>query len=527
MTVLENSNFIKAKIEHDLHKIDKVIVRFPPEPNGYLHLGHAKSIILNSSLAEDFNGVLNLRFDDTNPEKENLEYVNAIKRDAMWLTDKFSNTFWTSDYFDTIYSCAELLVSKGLAYVDDSSFEEIKNLRGDYNTVGVESVYRNRSIEENLKLFRDMKAGKYDNGEKVLRAKLDMTSSNLNMRDPILYRIKHVEHHNTGNKWCIYPMYDIGHPIADGIEGITHSICTMEFEAHRPLYNWIIEHTKELLNSEPTQIEFARLDIDGVLLSKRKLNALVSEGKVDGWNDTAMPTISGMRNRGYTADIIKDFVLKSGFSKANSKIDKTTLDDSVRNVLNPIAERRMCVIDPVEMEIINFSELTDEDVSIVCPNHPKNIELGSRPLTLTNIIYVERDDVRATAEKDFWRIYPGNWVRLKHGYNVLIKEVLIDNKGDVTKVLAEIDVDSKNMKMAKHKAKVALHWLSLSDAIDGTAYFYNNLTDNEGNYNESAKIVKNIKIEKNMRHDTRYEFERNGYFYFSNNVSHCLSLLKK
>lgn len=523
------NNFITNIISEDLKNetYNKIVVRFPPEPNGYLHLGHVKSIILNSSLAEMFNGELNLRFDDTNPEKENEEYVNAIKTDAFWLVNNFTRILWTSDYFDTIYDCAVLLINKGLAYVEDNDIETIRRLRGSFTNKGIDSSYRNRSIEENLFLFNDMKDGKFKNGEKVLRAKIDMSHSNLNMRDPVLYRIRHETHHNTGDKWCIYPMYDFAHPLSDGIEGISHSICTMEFEDHRPLYDWTIANCSELLLSKPKQIEFARLEVEGILLSKRKLLNLVNEKNVSGWTDAKMPTISGLRERGFTPEILKDFIVKCGVAKANSLISKSSLEESVRDILSPISPRTMAIIDPVEMIIDNFDEHFSEEELLSIPNHPKDESMGHRTAHISKTLWVEKNDIRLTAEKDFWRIYPGNWVRLKHGYNVLIKEVIGDENGNPIKVIVEIDKVSKNMKMATHKAKVALHWLNKNDAIEIKAGFYNNLCDEEGKYLEDARVEKSILVDKNIIGVTsHFEFERNGYFYVKDNYAHCLSFLK-
>lgn len=521
------SNFIKTRIKSDLDAglvpDNKVVLRFPPEPNGYLHLGHAKSIIINSNLAEEFGGVVNLRFDDTNPEKENIEYVNAIKNDVAWLSPSFNNIFWASNYFDIMYDCAVLLVKKDLAYVDDNDLDTIRNLRGDFNTLGTNSIYRDRTIEENLDLLNRMKNGEFTDGAKVLRAKIDMTHSNMNMRDPILYRIKHAEHHNTGNKWCIYPMYDFAHSIEDSLEGVTHSICTMEFEAHRPLYDWVIENCYSLLGNRPVQIEFARLEMAGVVLSKRKLNLLVTENKVNGWTDPVMPTISGLRNRGYTPEILKEFINRCGVSKAFSTIEKNVLSDCVRDTLNPIAPRTMTIVNPVLLEIENWKN----DEKIMMPNHPKNTDLGERELNLTKHIWIEKDDIRLTAEKDFWRIYPGNWIRLKHGYNLLIKEII--TKGDnIVKVIAEYDEVSKNPKTAKHKAKAALHWLSDIDSTDFSIHFYSDLYDENGEYRSDNLIVKNGKVEKSLldSSEAHYEFERNGYFYVKDNIAHCLSNLK-
>lgn len=519
------NNFITTIIDNDLnHSKEKIVVRFPPEPNGYLHLGHVKSIILNSSIADKYHGELNLRFDDTNPEKENMEYVEAIKKDAFWLVNNFTRILWASDYFEEIYECAILLIKKGLAYVDDSDIDTIRSMRGNFNHKGVDSPFRSRSVNENLTLFENMKKGIYSNGEKVLRAKIDMSHSNINMRDPVLYRIRHENHHNTGDKWCIYPMYDFAHPLSDGIEGITHSICTMEFEDHRLLYDWCVTHCKELLKSTPKQIEFARLEMEGILLSKRKLNLLVSNHNVSGWNDPAMPTISGLRERGFTPSMLKEFILRSGISKANSMIEKHTLEECVREELNPIACRTMAILDPVELVIDNYHEINEYMLEV--PNHPKNGSLGSRNIYLSPSVWVERDDIRSKAEEGFWRIYPGNWIRLKHAYNLFIKEVLTDIEGNIIKVIAEVDVLSKNIKMAKHKAKVALHWLSSSNYTTMKAHFYHNLTDEDGNYNKEAIIVKNIYVENNLNNNCHYEFERNGYFYINKNIAHCLSYLK-
>lgn len=523
------SNFIESIIEEDLKsgKHNKIIVRFPPEPNGYLHLGHVKSIVLNSYLAEKFSGEFNLRFDDTNPEKENLEYVNSIKKDVNWITDKVTRTIWASDYFDKIYLCAEHLIKEGLAYVDDDSIDLIREKKGNYNNLGVESNFRNRTIEKNIMLFKKMKNGDFKNGEKVLRAKINMKSSNINMRDPILYRIKHTNHHNTGDTWCIYPMYDFAHPISDALEGITHSICTIEFEDHRPLYDWVVNNCYAITLNKPTQIEFARLEMNGIILSKRKLNELVINGNVSGWEDSSMPTISGLRNRGYTSLILKDFIIRSGFSKANSKIEKSVLDDCVRENLNPIANRTMAIINPVNLFIENFNEIGMENI-IECHNHPKNIELGTRKLTLSPNIWVEYEDIKLKETEGFWRIFPGNWVRLKNGYNLLIKEVLTDENGKINKVIAEIDPLSRNLKLAKHKAKVAIHWLSFVDSIDIEANFYGELCDKNGEYSKSSLIKKVIKCEYHIlnKESMYYEFERNGYFYIKNNIAHNLCLLK-
>ena len=521
------NNFITHIINDDINNnsYKKIIVRFPPEPNGYLHLGHIKSIILNSTIAEMYHGEFNLRFDDTNPEKENLEYVEAIKKDSFWLVNNINNVFWTSDYFDSIYNCAIFLIKSNLAYVDDNDIDTIRKLKGDFLNKGIESIYRSRTIEENLLLFEDMKNGKFKNGEKVLRAKIDMIHTNLNMRDPVIYRIRHETHHHTGKKWCIYPLYDFAHPISDGLEGISHSLCTTEFEDHKPLYNWIVFHCKSLLKSIPKQIEFSKLEVEGILLSKRKLLKIVENKIVTGWTDSKMPTISGLRNRGFTPEILKNFILKCGFSKSNHTISKSILDESVKEILNPITPRTMSIIDPVEMVIENYDEYFMNNEIITVSNHPKNESLGKRNITFSKNIFIERSDIKLNPDKDFWRIFKGNHVRLKNAYNVFIKDIILDENNNIIKVLAEMDINSKNIKMSKHKTKVAIHWLSIFDSKEIKSIFYNNLFDEEGNILDDSIVEKNILIEKNLN-DGHFEFERNGYFYVHNNLAHCLSFLK-
>ena len=522
------NNFITKEIERDILNNEKnIVVRFPPEPNGYLHLGHAKSIIINSKVAKKFNGKLNLRFDDTNPEKETNEYVNAIKEDAFWLVDNFNNIFWTSNYFNDIYKCALLLIEKGLAYVDEHSVEEIKEMRGNFHKKGIESIYRNRSIEENIKIFKEMKDGKFKDGEKVLRAKIDMSHENMNMRDPVIYRIKKIEHHNTGNKWCIYPMYDFAHPISDGLEGITHSLCTLEFENHKILYNWFVENCKEYLKSLPKEIEFSELDIKGIVLSKRKLNKLVEEKKVNGWNDPIMPTISGLRNRGITSEMIHEFIERAGVSKVNTNIDKEILNETIRDILNPKVERTMAIINPVLLEITNFDNHFTENETIKIPLNPKNKEEGFRNIKISKNVYVEKTDIKIEKDSNFWRIYKGNTIRLKHGYNLLIKDIVVDENKNPIKVLSEIDFESKNMKKAKVKAKAAIHWLSeeYAEKIDLTNY--SNLINEEGHYNEKAKENKKIFVHKDIisRNDY-FEFERVGYYYLNNKKVNLLTYIK-
>jgi glutaminyl-tRNA synthetase len=508
---MDTKHFIKARIEADVAsgRTPKVVLRFPPEPNGYLHLGHVKSIVLNASMAEASGGELNLRFDDTNPRKESSEYVEAIERDARWLTDKFDRVLWTSNYFDTIHACAVLLINKGLAYVDDSSPEEMKAMRGDFGNAGVNSPCRDRSIVANLALFERMRRGDFADGERVLRARIDMAHPNLTMRDPALYRISHTEHHNTGKRWCLYPMYDFAHPIADAIEGITHSLCTLEFEEHRPLYDWVIEHCYDLLGARPTQIEFARMEAEGVVLSKRKLNALVTEAKVSGWDAPEMPTVSGLRARGYTASMLREFVTRCGFGRANSTVPLSVLNDCVCDELGPVVDRRMAVLDPVELVLSNL----EDTIPVTVPNHPKDATRGSRPLTLTPSVWVERDDVRVAPEDGFWRLTPGNWVRLKHGLNVLVTSIETDVAGNAVRVHAEADLGSVDMKAAKHKAKAVIHWLSEEDSCVTPVLRYGNLFDDAGAFNKAAVTSLNARVESGLHTTTHYEFERVGYFW--------------
>ena len=422
------NNFITRIIEEELEKKDrKIVVRFPPEPNGHLHLGHAKAIIINSEIAKKFNGELNLRLDDTNPEKETEEYVNAIKKDAFWLVNNFNNIYWTSNYFDDIYNCAVLLIEKGLAYVDDEDINTIKDKRGSFHKKGLNSSFRERSIEENITIFNDMKLGKFKDGEKVLRAKIDMSHENMNMRDPIIYRIRHAYHHNTKNKWCIYPMYDFAHPISDGLEGVTHSLCTLEFENHRVLYDWFIDHCKTLLKAIPREIEFSELDVNGIVLSKRKLNTFVTENKVSGWDDPVFPTLSGLRNRGFTPEMLLEFIERSGVSRTIAKIDYEILNDTIRDILNPTVERTMSILNPVEVEIVNFDDYFKKEESIDIPLHPKGNIKGTRKIHLTKKVYIEENDIRIEYEKGFWRVHKDNVVRLKYGYNILIKDIIVEN----------------------------------------------------------------------------------------------------
>jgi glutaminyl-tRNA synthetase len=520
---MELKNFIKTRIADDVAagRTPKVVLRFPPEPNGYLHLGHAKSIVLHDVLATEFGAELTLRFDDTNPKKESTEYVDAITRDAHWLSSRFSRTRWTSAYFDDIHRCAVHLIERGLAYVDDTDVDTMRAMRGDFRTPGTASAARSRTVAENLMLFARMRAGEVAEGASVLRARIDMAHPNLNMRDPVLYRVAHAEHHATGSAWCIYPMYDFAHPIADALEGVTHSLCTLEFEDHRPLYDWVIEHCYLVLGARPVQIEFARLEVEGVVLSKRKLASLVEAGNVEGWASPAMPTIAGLRARGFTPDILREFVLRGGFAKANSTVPAAVLADCAADVLNPMVARRMAVSDPVELVLDNLPEAFEVEV----PNHPKDASFGVRKLTFTSRLWVDRADVRAEAEDGFWRIYPGNWVRFKHGLNVLIKAVETE-EGRITRVLAEADLGSRNPKEAKHKAKTALHWLSDVDAVTVEAHHYEPLFDATGAFDAGCVRRAPMLVERGLADGAHYEFERLGYFYVADGAVHHLASIK-
>ncbi|MDP4107439.1 MAG: glutamine--tRNA ligase, partial [Bacillota bacterium] len=406
------SNFIKDIMIQDLKtgKRSNVVTRFPPEPNGYLHIGHAKSIVINFGLADEFSGKTNLRFDDTNPLKEDIEFVNSIKEDVEWLGYEWDGLFFASNYFDEMYNRALLLIKKGLAYVDDLSADQIREYRGTLTEPGKESPYRNRSVEENLDLFDRMRTGEFGNGEKVLRAKIDMSSPNINLRDPVIYRIAHVSHHNTGDKWCIYPMYAFAHPLEDAIEGVTHSICTIEFEDQRPLYNWVVEQCE--MEAQPQQIEFGRLNITNTVMSKRKLKQLVEEGYVDGWDDPRMPTISGMRRKGFTPESIREFVRETGVSKGSGVVDSQMLEHFVREDLKLKALRTMGIIKPLKVVITNYPEGQTEWLD--AENNSENPEMGMRKIPFSREIYIEQDDFMEEPPKKYFRLFPGNEVRLKH-----------------------------------------------------------------------------------------------------------------
>ena len=524
-TVQESKNFIEQFIDADLREgvYDHVHTRFPPEPNGYLHIGHAKSILLNYGLAEEYGGKFNLRFDDTNPTKEKSEFVDSIVRDVKWLGADFEDRlFFASNYFDIMYEKAVFLIKKGMAFVDDLTAEEIRAYRGDFNTPGKESPYRNRSVEENLQLFEDMKNGKYQDGEKVLRAKIDMASPNINMRDPVIYRVAHMSHQNTGDKWCIYPMYDFAHPIEDAVEGITHSICTLEFEDHRPLYNWVVESCE--FENPPRQIEFAKLYLTNVVTGKRYIKKLVEDGIVDGWDDPRLVTIAALRRRGYTPESIKTFVKLSGISKAHSSSDYSLLEYCIREDLKLKKPRLMAVLDPVKLVIDNYPEGQSEMLEI--PNNLENEALGSRSVEFGRELYIERDDFMIEPPKKYKRLYPDNEVRLMGAYFVKCVGYETDAEGNVTVVHCTYDPETKSGSgFTGRKVKGTIHWVNAKTAGKVTARLYEQLIDEEkGKLNEdgslnfnpnSLAVVENCYVEPLLMEAKPYEsfqFVRDGYF---------------
>ncbi len=524
---MENSkkNFITEIIDKDLAegRYKKVHTRFPPEPNGYLHIGHAKSICLNFGLAEQYGGKCNLRFDDTNPSKEEEEYVESIKEDIRWLGfDWEDRLFYASDYFDTLYEYAVKLIKKGKAYVDNLSYEEIKNYRGAPTEPGKESPYRNRSVEENLELFEKMKNGEFKEGECVLRAKIDMSSPNLNLRDPIMYRIKHVPHHRTGNKWCIYPMYDWAHGQSDSIEGITHSICTLEFENHRPLYNWFLE---QLGIHHPRQIEFARLNLSYTVMSKRKLLELVEEGYVDGWDDPRMPTISGLRRRGFTPESIRNFADRIGVAKRDTMIDVALLEFSLRDDLNKRAQRALAVLNPLKITIINYPEDKVEELEAV--NNPEDPSMGTRKIPFCRELYIEKTDFMEDPPRKFYRLKPGGEVRLRYAYIIKCEEVVKNREGEIIELKCSYDPETRSGSGSNRKVKGTIHWVSARHAFTAEVHLYDRLftvedplADKQKDFKEfinpqSLVKLKGCKLEpflKNAKSGERFQFERLGYF---------------
>lgn len=526
MEEIKASNFIHDFIDEDLKEgvYDHVQTRFPPEPNGYLHIGHAKAICINFGTSEKYNGVCNLRLDDTNPSKEDMEYVDAIKEDIEWLGFKWNKCLFASSYFDFIYECAIKLINKGLAYVDDLSADEIREYRGTLTEAGKNSPYRDRSVEENLDLFKRMTDGEFANGERVLRAKIDMASPNINMRDPVIYRIAHISHHQTGDKWCVYPMYDFAHPLSDAKEGVTHSLCSLEFENHRPLYDWFLKACE--IEQPPRQIEFARLNLNYCLTSKRKCLALVNEGIVDGWDDPRMVTLSGMRRRGYPASAIRDFCDKIGISKAYSVVDMGLLEACVRDALNSTAPRAMAVLDPIELIVENYPDGQTEDIEI--PVHPDHPEMGTRTVKFSKHLFIERDDFMAEPVKKYFRLYPGNEVRLKSAYFVKCTRFETDEQGNPVRIYCTYDPESKGGESPDgRKVKGTIHWVSRDDCFKATVNMYDRLFnvpnpsdetngDFKQNLNPDSLIVlKDCVIEgslENAKAGDVFQFMRKGYF---------------
>ena len=517
-------NFIEQEIDKDLAEgvYDHVQTRFPPEPNGYLHIGHAKSILLNSGLAEEYGGKFNLRFDDTNPTKEKTEYVESIIADVKWLGADFEDRlFFASDYFDTMYECAVKLIKKGKAYVCDLTADEIREYRGDFNTPGKNSPYRERTVEENLTLFENMKNGVYKDGEKVLRAKIDMASPNINMRDPVIYRVAHMSHHNTGDKWCIYPMYDFAHPIEDAIEHITHCICTLEFEDHRPLYDWVVRECE--FENPPRQIEFAKLYLTNVVTGKRYIKKLVEDGIVDGWDDPRLVTIAALRRRGYTPESLKMFVDLVGVSKANSSVDYAMLEYCIREDLKLKRPRMMAVLDPVKLIIDNYPEGETELLSI--PNNLENPEMGERQVPFSRELYIEREDFMEEPPKKYFRLFPGNEVRLMGAYFVTCTGCEKDENGRVTAVHCTYDPETKSGSgFNARKVKGTIHWVSAPTAGQVECRLYENIVDEEKgklnadgtlNLNPNSKTVTTAYVEPALMEAEEYEsfqFMRNGYY---------------
>lgn len=530
ITATDGPNFLKGIIEKDLEtgKVKPpVVTRFPPEPNGYLHLGHAKAICLNFGLAEEFKGRCHLRFDDTNPETEDVEYVESIKADVKWLGfDWNEHLYFASDYFQQLYDWAVYLIKNNKAYVCSLSEDDLRKYRGDFTTPGKDSPYRTRSVEENLDLFERMKKGEFEEGSQVLRAKIDMKSPNMNMRDPLLYRIRKAHHHRSGDKWCIYPMYDYAHPLSDAIEHVTHSICTLEFQDHRPFYDWCIENLP--VPAQPKQYEFARMNMTYLVMSKRKLLQLVKEKHVLGWDDPRMPTISGIRRRGYRPEAIKLFAKRIGVAKAESLIDYDILENCVREDLDAAAHRAMAVLDPIKITIDNLPEGHIEEIST--SKHPKNPDLGTRTLFFTKQVYIESSDFMENPSSDFFRLAPGKEVRLRNAYVIKCKEVKKDNQGKVTELICDYDVASKGGKptLDGRKVKGVIHWVSASRNIEAEVRIYGRLFsvadpenvpeggDFKSNLNlNSLKVIPKAFLEfglANANAEIRYQFERLGYF---------------
>ncbi len=515
----ESVNFIHSIIEKDLEDnlYDRPIkTRFPPEPNGYLHIGHAKSICLNFSTAEKYNGLCNLRFDDTNPLKEDTEYVESIMEDVKWLGFDWDEVRFASDYFETMYDCAVKLIKKGKAFVCGLNADEMREYRGTLTEPGKESPFRNRSTEENLRLFEEMKDGKYADGEMVLRAKIDMASPNMNLRDPVLYRISHAEHHNTGTKWCVYPMYDFAHPIEDAVEGVTHSICTMEFEDHRPLYDWVLRETE--WENPPKQIEFARLNVTNTLMSKRLLKKLVDEGAVESWDDPRMPTVSGLRRRGYTPEAIRDFCDRIGVAKSNSTVDVGQLEHCVREDLQPKVESRNVIFDPVKVILTNYPEGQTEECEI--ENNKDTEKFGTRMVPFSRELYVEREDFMEVPVKKYFRLFPGNEVRFKGAYFITCNDFAKDANGRITELYCTYDPETRSGSgFEGRKVKGTIHWVDAKTAVPITVRDFDYLLkpDESGKEvpNPETLIIRHAVAEPAIADSEpgdRYQFFRHGYY---------------
>ena len=520
-----SKNFIEQIIDKDIAEghCKKVITRFPPEPNGYLHIGHAKSILLNYGLSQEYGGQFNLRFDDTNPTKEKVEFVDSIKRDVEWLGAKWhGDVLFASDYFDRMYEAAVKLIRKGKAYVCDLTPEQIREYRGTLTEPGKESPYRNRSVEENLELFENMKNGMYADGEKVLRAKIDMAAANINMRDPIIYRVAHISHHRTGDKWCIYPMYDFAHPIEDAIEGVSHSICTLEFEDHRPLYDWVVRELE--YENPPKQIEFAKLYLNNVVTGKRYIKRLVEDGIVDGWDDPRLVSIAALRRRGFTPESIKTFVELVGVTKSQGSVEYPMLEYCIREDLKLKVRRMMAVLNPVKVIIDNYPVGQVEYMKV--PNNQENPELGTRKVPFTKELYIERDDFMIDPPKKYFRMFPGNEVRLMNAYFVTCTDYKTDESGEVTEIHCTYDPETRGGNFEGRKVKGTIHWVSASEGKQVQVRLYENIVDEEkGVYNEedgsinvnphSLTVIDNCYVEPelmNAAKEEKFQFVRNGYF---------------
>jgi len=522
------SNFIRSIIEKDVadgKNAGQVMTRFPPEPNGYLHIGHAKAICLSFGMAEEFTGATNLRFDDTNPLKESVEYINAIKRDIEWLGFNWKEERFASDYFEQLYQFAEQLIKKGKAYVDSLSADELREYRGTLTRPGKDSPFRARTVDENLDLFRRMRAGEFADGEHILRLRIDMSSPNINMRDPAIYRIRHIEHHQTGNEWCIYPMYDYTHCVSDSLEGITHSLCDLSFEDHRPLYDWVLDELAT--NCHPQQIEFSRLNLQFTVMSKRKIRQLVEENLVDSWDDPRLPTLSGLRRRGYTSASIRDFCRRIGVTKSDNNVELALLQSCIREELDASAPRVMGVLNPLKVVIENFpeGESASGGVSLELSNHPKDETMGTRSMNFTRELYIDREDFREEANRKYKRLVLGNEVRLRYGFVIKAEQVIKDDAGDIVEIRASYDPDTLGKNPEGRKVRGVIHWVSATEGLPAEIRVYEPLFTvdfpdaDERDYHEllndeSLKVYQGV-VEPGLKQassDERFQFEREGYF---------------